>query len=58
MVRQYFVTSRSFGITVSKALMISRAAGSLITVMTSARPNAPTSAGTSEMPPADRECRM
>ena len=50
-VRQYCVTSRILGITESKALMMPLRCGSCITVSTSARPKAPTSAGTSEMPP-------
>ena len=51
MVRQYCVTSRMRGITVSKALMMIFGGRSLITVSTSAKPKAPTSAGISEMPP-------
>ena len=47
MVRQYFVTSPSFGMTVSNALILTGNWRSFMAVKSSAKPNAPTSAGTS-----------
>ena len=52
MVRQYWKTSRSLGMTVSKALMVTGAWRARMLVSSSAKPKAPTSAGTSWMPPA------
>jgi hypothetical protein len=51
-VRQYFVTSTSFGITESNGLIFTGIAFSRTDAISSAMPNAPTSAGTSCKPPA------
>ncbi|MCY1547122.1 hypothetical protein D9M68_831580 [compost metagenome] len=52
MVRQYWVTSRSLGMTVSNALIFTGSWRWRMAVSSSAKPKAPTSAGTSWMPPA------
>ena len=51
-VRQYCVTSLSFGITESNGLILTGAGFSRTAISSSAKPNAPTSAGTSCRPPA------
>src|SRR5258708_36508435 len=50
-VRQYCATSRNRGSTESRISTIFRSTGSASVVSTSPKPNAPTSAGISEMPP-------
>ena len=52
MVRQYWNTSRILGITVSNGLIFTGGRFSCMATRISAKPNAPTSAGTSEKPPA------
>ena len=52
MVRQYCSTSRILGITVSKGLIFGTGRFSCMATRISAKPKAPTSAGTSEKPPA------
>ncbi len=50
-VRQYCVTSLSLGITESKGLILTGTGRSRTAISSSAKPNAPTSAGTSWKPP-------
>ena len=52
MVLQCCTTSLSLGITESNGLILTGACLDFITVSSSAKPKAPTSAGTSAMPPA------
>ena len=52
MVRQYRSTSRRRGSTESTLFTTGFAGGAVSTVSISAKPNAPISAGISEMPPA------
>ena len=52
MVRQYWNTSLIFGMTESSALIFTGGRFSCMATRISAKPNAPTSAGTSEKPPA------
>ncbi len=52
MVRQCRATSASLGITESKGLIFTGTCFDFITVNNSAKPKAPTRAGTSAMPPA------
>ena len=51
-VRQYCMTSRSFGITESNGLIFTGTGFSRTAIRSSAKPNAPTSAGTRLKPPA------